>query len=147
MNKKKGYLLVDLSLALFLIGLLFLGVNKNFKMYLKTNNYIKENYEVLDAMTSLSMEIKNNLTFEDIRSFKEDSYVLRDFELENLIRKDIKDFLLENLILSKEENSLGFNIYIKHLDDYESNIKISYKSIKPYIKEEVEVKIYKFLIR
>lgn len=41
-NKKKGYLLVDMVLALALISILFLGIGKSYSTYINNNYYIKE---------------------------------------------------------------------------------------------------------
>lgn len=40
---------------------------------------------------------------------------------------------------------MGWTINISHFDQYESIINIIYKNEKPYISENKEVKIYKFL--
>lgn len=40
---------------------------------------------------------------------------------------------------------MGWTININHFDQYESIINIIYKNEKPYISENKEVKIYKFL--
>ncbi|MCX0362471.1 type II secretion system protein, partial [Clostridium perfringens] len=46
---------------------------------------------------------------------------------------------------NKNHNDLGWTINISHFDQYESIINIIYKNEKPYISENKEVKIYKFL--
>ncbi len=144
--KKKGYLLLDMVLALALISILFLGIGKNFSSYINNNYYIKEKTKIVEFMNSLAMEIKHNISFEDLRSIGSGLYKLDDLNVNDLINNDIKEILRKNLILHNKKNDyLGWNINISHVDQYESSINIIYKNEKPYISENKEVKIYKFL--
>lgn len=144
--KKKGYLLLDMVLALALISILFLGIGKNFSFYINNNYYIKEKTKIVEFMNSLAMEIKHNISFEDLRSIGSGLYKLDDLNVNDLINNDIKEILRKNLILHNKKNDyLGWNINISHVDQYESSINIIYKNEKPYISENKEVKIYKFL--
>lgn len=144
--KKKGYLLLDMVLALALISILFLGIGKNFSSYINNNYYIKEKIKIVEFMNSLAMEIKNNISFEDLRSIGSGLYKLDDLNVNDLINNDIKEILRKNLtLLNKKNDYLGWNINISHVDQYESSINIIYKNEKPYISENKEVKIYKFL--
>ncbi|MDM0474286.1 type II secretion system protein [Clostridium perfringens] len=144
--KKKGYLLLDMVLALALISILFLGIGKNFSSYIKNNYYIKEKTKIVEFMNSLAMEIKHNISFEDLRSIGSGLYKLDDLNVNDLINNDIKEILRKNLTLHNKKNDyLGWNINISHVDKYESSINIIYKNEKPYISENKEVKIYKFL--
>ena len=144
--KKKGYLLLDMVLALALISILFLGIGKNFSSYINNNYYIKEKTKIVEFMNSLAMEIKHNISFEDLRSIGSGLYKLDDLNVNDLINNDIKEILRKNLTLHNKKNDyLGWNINISHVDQYESCINIIYKNEKPYISENKEVKIYKFL--
>ncbi|MBI5996769.1 type II secretion system protein [Clostridium perfringens] len=144
--KKKGYLLLDMVLALALISILFLGIGKNFSSYINNNYYIKEKTRIVEFMNSLAMEIKHNISFEDLRSIGSGLYKLDDLNVNDLINNDIKEILRKNLTLHNKKNDyLGWNINISHVDQYESSINIIYKNEKPYISENKEVKIYKFL--
>lgn len=144
--KKKGYLLLDMVLALALISILFLGIGKNFSSYIKNNYYIKEKTKIVEFMNALAMEIKHNISFEDLRSVGSGLYKLDDLNVNDLINNDIKEILRKNLTLHNKKNDyLGWNINISHVDQYESSINIIYKNEKPYISENKEVKIYKFL--
>lgn len=144
--KKKGYLLLDMVLALALISILFLGIGKNFSSYINNNYYIKEKTKIVEFMNSLAMEIKHNISFEDLRSIGSGLYKLDDLNVNDLINNDIKEILRKNLTLHNKKNDyLGWNINISHVDQYESSINIIYKNEKPYISENKEVKIYKFL--
>lgn len=144
--KKKGYLLIDMVLALALISILFLGIGKSYSMYINNNYYIKEKIKVVEIINSLAMELKNNISFEDLRSIESGTYKLESLNINDLISNDIKEFLRKNLILNnKNHNDFGWTINIKHFDQYESAINIIYKNEKPYISENKEVKIYKFL--
>ena len=144
--KKKGYLLLDMVLALALISILFLGIGKNFSSYINNNYYIKEKTKIVEFMNSLAMEIKHNISFEDLRRIGSGLYKLDDLNVNDLINNDIKEILRKNLTLHNKKNDyLGWNINISHVDQYESSINIIYKNEKPYISENKEVKIYKFL--
>lgn len=144
--KKKGYLLLDMVLALALISILFLGIGKNFSSYINNNYYIKEKIKIVEFMNSLAMEIKHNISFEDLRSIGSGIYKLDDLNVNDLINNDIKEILRKNLTLHNKKNDyLGWNINISHVDQYESGINIIYKNEKPYISENKEVRIYKFL--
>uniref|UniRef100_UPI0039E9C47D type II secretion system protein n=1 Tax=Clostridium perfringens TaxID=1502 RepID=UPI0039E9C47D len=144
--KKKGYLLLDMVLALALISILFLGIGKNFSSYINNNYYIKEKIKIVEFMNALAMEIKHNISFEDLRSIGSGLYKLDDLNVNDLINNDIKEILRKNLTLHNKKNDyLGWNINISHVDQYESSINIIYKNEKPYISENKEVKIYKFL--
>ena len=133
-NKKKGYLLVDMVLALALISILFLGIGKSYSTYIKNNYYIKEKIKVAEIINSLAMELKHNISFEDLRSINSGTYKISTLKINDLINSDIKEFLRKNLILhNKNHNDLGWTI------------NIIYKNEKPYISENKEVKIYKFL--
>lgn len=144
--KKKGYLLLDMVLALALISILFLGIGKNFSSYINNNYYIKEKTKIVEFMNSLAMEIKHNISFEDLRSIGSGLYKLDDLNVNDLINNDIKEIFRKNLTLHNKKNEyLGWNINISHVDQYESSINIIYKNEKPYISENKEVKIYKFL--
>lgn len=145
-SMKKGYLLLDMVLALALISILFLGIGKNFSSYINNNYYIKEKTKIVEFMNSLAMEIKHNISFEDLRSIGSGLYKLDDLNVNDLINNDIKEILRKNLTLHNKKNDyLGWNINISHVDQYESSINIIYKNEKPYISENKEVKIYKFL--
>ncbi len=92
------------------------------------------------------MELKHNISFEDLRSINSGKYKLSSLRVNDLINNDIKEFLGKNLILhNKKSDDLGWTINISHIDQYESIINIIYKNEKPYIRENKEVKIYKFL--
>lgn len=144
--KKKGYLLLDMVLALALISILFLGIGKNFSSYINNNYYIKEKIKIVEFMNSLAMEIKHNISFEDLRSIGSGIYKLDDLNVNDLINNDIKEIFRKNLTLHNKKNDyLGWNINISHVDQYESSINIIYKNEKPYISENKEVRIYKFL--
>ncbi len=133
-NKKKGYLLVDMVLALALISILFLGIGKSYSTYIKNNYYIKEKIKVVEIINSLAMELKHNISFEDLRSINSGTYKISTLKINDLINSDIKELLRKNLILhNKNHNDLGWTI------------NIIYKNEKPYISENKEVKIYKFL--
>lgn len=143
---KKGYLLVDMVLALALISILFLGIGKSYSTYINNNYYIKEKIKVAEIINSLAMELKHNISFEDLRSINSGKYKLSSLRVNDLINNDIKEFLGKNLILyNKKSDDLGLTINISHFDQYESIINIIYKNEKPYISENKEVKIYKFL--
>lgn len=143
---KKGYLLVDMVLALALISILFLGIGKSYSTYINNNYYIKEKIKVAEIISSLAMELKHNISFEDLRSINSGKYKLSSLRVNDLINNDIKEFLGKNLILhNKKSDDLGWTINISHIDQYESIINIIYKNEKPYIRENKEVKIYKFL--
>lgn len=144
--KKKGYLLVDIVLALALVSILFLGIGKSYSTYINNNYYIKEKIKVVEIINSLAMELKYNTSFEDLRSIESGIYKLDDLNINDLINNDIEEVLRKNLILNSEQNyGLGWTINISHVDQYESIINIIYKNEKPYISENKEVKIYKFL--
>lgn len=144
--KKKGYLLLDMVLALALISILFLGIGKNFSSYINNNYYIKEKTKIVEFMNALAMEIKHNISFEDLRSIGSGLYKLDDLNVNDLINNNIKEILRKNLtLLNKKNDYLGWNINISHVDQYESSINIIYKNEKPYISENKEVRIYKFL--
>ncbi len=146
MYKNKGYLLVDMVLALALISILFLGIGKSYSTYINNNYYIKEKRKVVEIVNSLAMELKHNISFEDLRSINSGTYKISSLKVNNLINNDIKEFLVKNLILhNKNDTDLGWIINISHVDQYESIINIIYKNEKPYISENKEVKIYKFL--
>ncbi|MDZ4991612.1 type II secretion system protein [Clostridium perfringens] len=143
---KKGYLLVDMVLALALISILFLGIGKSYSIYIKNKHYTREKVEVREGMNSLVMEIKHNISFNDIRAFPSGEYGLSDLDINKLIGMEINNFLGEELILNdKDLNELGWGITINHIDDYESKVDIFYKNDFPFISESEEVKIYEFL--
>ncbi|WP_300258656.1 type II secretion system protein [Clostridium sp.] len=144
--KKKGYLLVDIVLALALVSILFLGIGKSYRTYINNNYYIKEKIKVVEIINSLAMELKYNTSFEDLRRIDSGIYKIDDLNVNDLINNDIEEVLRKNLILNSERNyGLGWTINIIHVDQYESIINIIYKNEKPYISENKEVKIYKFL--
>lgn len=72
---KKGYLLVDMVLALALISILFLGIGKSYSIYIKNKHYTREKVEVREVMNSLAMEIKHNMSFNDIKYFQVENMV------------------------------------------------------------------------
>lgn len=138
--KKKGYLLVDMVLALALISILFLGIGKSYSTYINNNYYIKEKIKVAEIINSLAMELKHNISFEDLRSIESGTYKISSLNVNDLINNDIKEFLVKNLILhNKNHNDLGWTINISHFDQYESIINIIYKSEKPYISENIQI--------
>ena len=145
-SAKKGYLLVDMVLALALISILFLGIGKSYSIYLKNKHYTREKVEVRESMNSLVMEIKHNIAFGDIRSFPSGEYGLGDLDINKLIGMEINNFLREELKLNNPGlNELGWSITINHIDDYESEVNIFYKNDFPFISESEEIKIYEFL--
>lgn len=143
---KKGYLLVDMVLALALISILFLGIGKSYSIYVKNKHYTREKVEVREVMNSLVMEIKHNISFNDIREFPSGKYGLGNLDINKLIDMEINNLLREELILNdKDLNELGWSITINHIDDHESKVDIFYKKDFPFISESEEVKIYEFL--
>ncbi|ELC8441733.1 type II secretion system protein [Clostridium perfringens] len=143
---KKGYLLVDMVLALALISILFLGIGKSYSIYIKNKHYTREKVEVREVMNSLAMEIKHNMSFNDIRVFPSGKYGLGDLDINKLIDMEINNLLREELILNdKDLNELGWSLSINHIDDYESKVNIFYKNDFPFISESEEIKVYKFL--
>lgn len=145
-SAKKGYLLVDMVLALALISILFLGIGKSYSIYLKNKHYIKEKIKVGEVMNSLAMEIKHNISFDDIRKFSSGKYSLEDLDINKLINMDVGELLKEEMRLNNQDlNGEGWSISIKHIDDYESKINISYKNDFTFINESEEIKIYEFL--
>lgn len=145
-SAKKGYLLVDMVLALTLISILFLGIGKSYSIYLKNKHYTKEKVKVGEIMNSLVMEIKHNIAFDDIRAFPSGKYGLGDLDINKLIGMEINNFLREELKLNNPGlNELGWSITINHIDDYESEVNIFYKNDFPFISESEEIKIYEFL--
>lgn len=143
---KKGYLLVDMVLALALISILFLGIGRSYSIYVKNKHYTREKVEVREVMNSLVMEIKHNISFNDIREFPNGKYRLGDLDINRLIDMEINNLLKEELILNdKDLNELGWSITINHIDDHESKVDIFYKKDFPFISESEEVKIYEFL--
>lgn len=143
---KKGYLLVDMVLALALISILFLGIGKSYSIYVKNKHYTREKVEVREVMNSLVMEIKHNISFNDIREFPSGKYGLGNLDINKLIDMEINNLLREELILNdKDLNELGWSININHIDDHESKVDIFYKKDFPFISESEEVKIYEFL--
>lgn len=145
-SAKKGYLLVDMVLALALISILFLGIGKSYSIYLKNKHYIKEKIKVGEVMNSLAMEIKHNISFDDIREISSGKYSLGDLDINKLINMEVEELLKEEMRLNNQDlNGEGWSISIKHIDDYESKINISYKNDFPFISESEEIKIYEFL--
>lgn len=143
---KNGYLLVDIVLALALISILFLGIGRSYSIYVKNKHYTREKVEVREVMNSLVMEIKHNISFNDIREFPNGKYRLGDLYINRLIDMEINNLLREELILNdKDLNELGWSITINHIDDHESKVDIFYKKDFPFISESEEVKIYEFL--
>lgn len=143
---KKGYLLVDMVLALALISILFLGVGNSYSIYVKNKHYTREKVEVREVMNSLVMEIKHNISFNDIREFPSGKYGLGNLDINKLIDTEINNLLREELVLNdKDLNELGWSITINHIDNYESKVDIFYKNDFPFISESEEVKIYEFL--
>nr|MCW5211268.1 type II secretion system protein [Clostridium perfringens] len=83
---KKGYLLVDMVLALALISILFLGIGKSYSTYIKNNYYIKEKIKkVAEIINSLAMELKHNISFEDLRSINSGTYKISTLKINDLI--------------------------------------------------------------
>lgn len=143
---KKGYLLVDMVLALALISILFLGIGKSYSIYVKNKHYTREKVEVREVMNSLVMEIKHNISFNDIRGFPSGKYGVGNLDINKLIDMEINNLLREELIVNdKDLNEFGWGITINHIDDYESKVDIFYKKDFPFISENEEVKIYEFL--
>ena len=138
-NKKKGYLLVDMVLALALISILFLGIGKSYSTYIKNNYYIKEKIKVAEIINSLAMELKHNISFEDLRSINSGTYKISSLKINDLINSDIKEFLRRNLILhNKNHNDLGWTINISHFDQYESIINICLLYTSPSPRDPLE---------
>lgn len=143
---KKGYLLVDLVLSLFLISILFLGIGKSFSIYTNNKHYSKEKAKIIEVVNSLAMEAKHNLSFDFLKEIQSGTYALKISNIDTIINTNINKFLKDNLILNNDkETSLGWSINVNHVDDFQSNIKFIYKNEFPFISENEEVKIYKFL--
>ena len=89
-NKKKGYLLVDMVLALALISILFLGIGKSYSTYIKNNYYIKEKIKVVEIINSLAMELNTIYLLKDLRSINSGTYKISTLKINDLINSDIK---------------------------------------------------------
>ena len=121
-NKKKGYLLVDMVLALALISILFLGIGKSYSTYIKNNYYIKEKIKVAEIINSLAMELKHNISFEDLRSINSGTYKISTLKINDLINrykikkvelfKSLVNFILQSN--SRIISAKSIHDYIKH---------------------------------
>ncbi|MDO4535325.1 MAG: hypothetical protein Q4B63_05895 [Clostridium perfringens] len=64
--KSKGYLLVDLSIALTIFSILSLGIFTFYKTYKKIDTENKRKIEYLNCINYISMNLKYNLTFDEV---------------------------------------------------------------------------------
>lgn len=96
LKKNRGYLLVDVSIAMAIFSILSFGIFTFYKTYKRIDNDNKKKIECLNDMNYIFMELKYNLDFNEILELDlEKEYVL---EIENILKGN-KPLLKENLFI------------------------------------------------
>lgn len=145
-RRKKGYLLVDVVLALSIMSLLFLGISKSFNMYLRNMKYSERKIEIVEIMNALTLEIKYNLQFKEFLSLSSGAYYLGDVNRNNLIDKDIFSLIKNGQFKEVMElGKKGWTIHISKIDNNEGKVTIIYEGVEHKITEYEEVILYEFL--
>lgn len=115
MSKSRGYLLVDLSIALTIFSILSFGIFTFYKTYKKIDNDNKEKVECLNYMHYISMELKYNLDFDILKDGLDKKYYLDIKSISNINELIQKSNLLVKSIEKTEQtvnNSQDLNDYI-----------------------------------
>ena len=145
-RKHKGYLLVDIIIALSIMGVLFLGIGRTFNIYLKNTKYSNEKNKVLEIMRAFSLEVKNNLGIREFKELKKGFYYLGEINIYDILEKDVFTLIINGDFKEfKEEKIEGWKVKIDGIHSNEGVAKIIYENSLQNIKEEEEVKIYEFL--
>ncbi len=144
-RKNKGYLLVDIVVALSIMSLLFLGIGRVFNIYLRNTKYSNEKSRIIEIMRALSLEVKNNLEFTELKSLKNGVYYLGEINIYDVMEKDILTLISNGDFKEFKDGSNGWKIKVNEIHSNEGVAKIIYENSLTNISEEEEVKIYEFL--
>lgn len=145
-RKNKGYLLVDIVVALSIMSLLFLGIGRVFNIYLRNTKYSNEKSRIIEIMRALSLEVKNNLEFTELKSLKNGVYYLGEINIYDVMEKDILTLISNGDFKEFKDGSVnGWKIKVNEIHSNEGVAKIIYENSLTNISEEEEVKIYEFL--
>ncbi|MPQ45240.1 hypothetical protein [Clostridium tarantellae] len=141
MLKNKGFLMIDLVISLAISTILFWSILSIYSSYHKNKSNYETQVEVYDILRGISLEIKNNISFEFFNSLeKGKEYFLNINNIKDLISNDFKE-----LVGLKENNIIKlWNIKVIELEkDKKLNVEIRYKNSnneKNYKLEEVVTK-------
>lgn len=160
-SKNKGYLLVDISIAMTIFSILSFGIFTFYKTYRRIDTENKRKIEYLNYINYISMELKYNIDFNEVLELDlnkeyileienildENSLVLKD----NLFIKEIRkvDETLKE-ILNKEHIRISVfdeNANNQHISEEKVlNIEIKFmKNSEQCIKENT-IKRYKYIL-
>ena len=89
--KNRGYLLVDIAIAMTIFSVFSLSIFTFYKTYKGIDTENKIRVEGLDYVNCISMEIKHNLTFDDLLNLKIGEDYFLNIEGTNDIKKFIAD--------------------------------------------------------
>lgn len=141
--KNKGYLLVDLSIAISIFSILSFGIFTFYKTYKRIDIENKRNIEYLNYINYVCAEIKYNLTFDEILKLginKEYIINMNEKDLNNNFIK--KDKSIEKKLLNKEHIVLS----VKDNKDNILDINIKFMKNSSECIYENTIKKYRFLL-
>lgn len=145
-RKRKGYLLVDIALALSLISLLFLGIGRSFSIYLNNKKYSISLIEVGEIMNSLILELKHNIDYDILDKYEKGMYLFSELTIEKIIDNSIVEILKDSTYIGKTKSiKEGWSLVLKNYDEQSIGLRINYRDDKIPISKSQEEVIYKFL--
>lgn len=145
-RKRKGYLIIDIVLALSLISLLFLGIGKSFSTYLMNKKYNIILIEVGEIMNSLILEVKNNIDYDILDKYEKGMYLFSDLTIDKIIDNSIVEILKDSIYVGESKSSKeGWSLTLKDYDNQSIGVRVDYKDNKIPISKSQEEVIYKFL--
>lgn len=158
-SKNRGYLLVDLSIALAIFSILSFGIFTFYKTYKRIDNDNKTKVEYLNYMHYISMELKHNLEFDILKSGLGKKYYLDIKNISNineLIEKsnllvesigkteeivnanyDLNEYIVINIVNEGSDSVINENILNIEIKAIKNNKKCIYENV---------IKRYKYIL-
>lgn len=145
--KNKGYLLVDLSIAISIFSILSFGIFTFYKTYKRIDTENKRNIEYLNYMNYVYSEIKYNLTFDEILELGLDKEYVIDIS-KNKLNADLFNNFEKNFKGGKKEvfNKEYIAFTVKDNKENILNINIKFINSSSECIYENTIKKYRFLL-
>lgn len=157
MSKNKGYLLVDISMALTIFSILAFGIFTFYKTYKRIDNDNKNKLQCLNYVNYICSELKYNLDFNILEEGLDKEYTLDVKKISNINELRVKDnWLIKSVekIINDNDKLNGYYISIGIVNENDNNsvnkniLNIEIKFMKnngQYIYENI-IKRYKYIL-
>lgn len=144
--KRRGYLLVDISVALLILSILSMTVFTFYKIYISRSLANNLKIECMQIFNSVAMEVQYNCSYDNLKRLDiNKKYYLNTTDINAIVSSNIIDLLSENEIHGNEYCTL---IMAKNEDKEFIDIEVEYYMEKDNFKynDKEYIRIYSFIL-